>query len=53
MDYTLSGKLLIIWDGLPVHRHRVVTKFVESLDGHIVLEPPPAYAPELSPVEYL
>ena len=27
-------------------------EYVESLDGHIVLERLPAYAPELNPVEY-
>ncbi len=49
----IRGKLLIIWDGLPAHRSRVVTNFVESLDGHIVLERLPAYAPELNPAEYI
>jgi transposase len=49
----ICGKLLVIWDGLPAHRSRLVTKFVESLDGHIVLERLPAYAPELNPVEYI
>jgi transposase len=50
---TLRGKLLVIWDGLPAHRSRVVRDYVESLDGHIQLERLPAYAPELNPVEYL
>jgi transposase len=50
---TIHGKLLIIWDGLPAHRSRVVRDYVESLDGHIQLERLPAYAPELNPVEYL
>ena len=49
----LDGKLLIIWDGLPAHRSRAVRLYVESLNGHIVLERLPAYAPELNPVEYL
>lgn len=49
----VRGKLLIIWDGLPAHRSRVVTSYVESLDGQIVLERLPAYAPELNPVEYI
>jgi transposase len=50
---TLRGKLLVIWDGLPAHRSRVVRDYVESLDGHIQLERLPAYAAELNPVEYL
>ena len=49
----IRGKLLVIWDGLPAHRSRVVKDYVESLDGHLVLERLPAYAPELNPVEYI
>lgn len=49
----IKGKLLIIWDGLPAHRSRVVTSYVESQGGNIVLERLPAYAPELNPVEYV
>lgn len=49
----IKGKLLVIWAGLPAHRSRVVKSYVESLDGHIVLERLPAYAPELNPVEYI
>jgi len=50
---TIRSKLLIIWDGLPAHRSRLVRQYVESLDGHIVLERLPAYAPELNPAEYV
>jgi transposase len=53
LSATIHGKLLIIWDGLPAHRSRVVREYIESLDGRIVLERLPAYAPELNPVEYL
>jgi transposase len=49
----IRGRLLIIWDGLPAHRSRLVRQYVEALDGRIVLERLPAYAPELNPVEYL
>lgn len=49
----IHGKLLIIWDGLPAHRSRLVRAYVESLAGRVVLERLPAYAPELNPVEYL
>ena len=49
----IRGKLLVIWDGLPAHRSRVVKDYVQSLDGHLVLERLPAYAPELNPVEYI
>lgn len=49
----IKGKLMVIWDGLPAHRSRLVRAFVESLGDRIVLERLPAYAPELNPVEYL
>ena len=49
----LSGKLLIVWDGLPGHRSRAVWDFVRQQKGRIWLEFLPAYAPELNPVEYL
>ena len=53
MTKQIRSKLLVIWDGLPAHRSRVVNDYVESLDGHLVLERLPAYAPELNPVEYI
>ena len=49
----LSGKLLVIWDGLPCHRSRLVRDFVAEQKGRLEIEPLPAYAPELNPVEYL
>lgn len=50
---TAHHKLLIVWDGLPAHRSRVVRDYVDSLEGRIQPEFLPAYAPELNPVEYL
>jgi transposase len=49
----LRGRLLVIWDGLPVHRSRLVKEFVAEQQGRLQLERLPAYAPELNPVEYL
>ena len=49
----VPGKVLVIWDGLPVHRSRMVKEFVASQQGRLQLERLPAYAPELNPVEYL
>jgi transposase len=49
----VSGPLLIIWDGLPTHRSRLVKDFVDSQKGRIHLEYLPAYAPELNPCEYI
>jgi transposase len=44
--------VLIVWDGLPVYKSRLVREYVDSLNGAIQLEVMPAYAPELNPVEY-
>ena len=49
----IPGKLLIVWDGLPGHRSRVVWQFVQQQRGRLWLEYLPGYAPELNPVQYL
>ena len=49
----LRRKMLVIWDGLPAHRSRVVRDYVAAQRGRIVLEYLPGYAPELNPVEYV
>jgi transposase len=49
----LRGKLLVIWDGLPAHRSRVVKDFLIQQRKRLEVEFLPAYAPELNPVEYL
>ncbi len=49
----IKHKLLIVWDGLPVHKSRLVRDYVDGLNGAIQLEVMPAYAPELNPVEYI
>lgn len=49
----IRGPLLVIWDGLAVHRSRLVRTWVEGTAGAVVLAQLPAYAPELNPVEYV
>jgi len=49
----LTGKLLVIWDGLPCHRSRRVRQYLGGQAGRMVIEQLPAYAPELNPGEYL
>jgi transposase len=49
----LPGPLLVIWDGLPVHRSCRVRDFVAKHRQRLELERLPAYAPELNPPEYL
>ncbi|MFQ5861339.1 MAG: IS630 family transposase [Dehalococcoidia bacterium] len=48
----ISGKLLVVWDGAPIHRGRAVKDFLTTGRGkRIHLERLPAYAPELNPDE--
>jgi transposase len=50
----LAGrKLLLIWDGLPAHKAKVVTEYLKAQKSWLRVERYPAYAPELSPVEFL
>ena len=49
----IKRKLLIVWDGLGVHKSRLVREYLESLKGHIQIEFLPSYAPELNPTEYI
>jgi transposase len=48
----IDGKLLVLWDGSPIHGSRVVKALLASKEGsRIRLEQFPAYAPELNPDE--
>lgn len=49
----IRGKLLVVWDGLPAHRARLVSAFIRAQGNRLVIEQLPAYAPELNPVEYV
>jgi len=46
----VAGKrLLVIWDGSPIHRRVIVREFVSDTHGKVRLEALPGYAPDLSP----
>lgn len=46
----LAGeRLLVIWDGSPIHRRTLVREFVDQTRGKVRLEQLPAYAPDLNP----
>ncbi len=48
----IPGKLLVIWDGAPIHRCRPVKAFLaEGAAARLWLERLPAYAPDLNPDE--
>jgi transposase len=48
----IGGKLLIIWDGAPIHRDKAIKAFL-AMDAaeRLWLEQVPGYAPELNPDE--
>jgi transposase len=48
----IPGKLLVIWDGSPIHRANVIKDFLaRGAAARIHLERLPGYAPELNPQE--
>jgi transposase len=49
----IPGQILLLWDGAPIHRSRLVQAYVQAQQSWLHVERLPAYAPELNPVEYL
>jgi transposase len=48
----MEGKLLILWDGAPIHRSQAIKEFLAAgAAERIWLERLPAYAPDLNPDE--
>ncbi len=48
----MRGKLLIIWDGAPIHRGQPIKDFLaRGAAQRIHVEQLPGYAPDLNPVE--
>ncbi len=48
----IPGKLLVVWDGAPIHRGRAVQAFLANgAAARLQLERLPGYAPELNPDE--
>jgi DDE superfamily endonuclease len=46
-------KATLLWDGLPAHRSLAMAAWLGRQRSWLVVEPLPAYAPELNPVEAL
>src|SRR5439155_18263867 len=44
-----ARRLLVIWDGSPIHRRTMVKQFVSETKGRVRLEALPGYAPDLNP----
>lgn len=50
----IPGLLLIIWDGIPTHRSKVVKAYLAAgAARRIHLEQLPGYAPDLNPTEWV
>lgn len=48
----LGRRLLVIWDGSPIHRRTEVTDFLNGSTGRAIhVERLPAYAPDLNPLD--
>jgi transposase len=46
-------KLILVWDGLPSHRSRKMTDYLNRKQRWLSVVPLPAYAPDMNPVESL
>jgi putative transposase len=46
-------KATLVWDGLPAHGNHAMRAWLRRQRSWLVVEPLPAYAPELNPVEGL
>jgi transposase len=46
-------KATLLWDGLPAHRSHAMRAWLRRQRSWLVVEPLPAYAPDLNPVEAL
>jgi transposase len=50
----VPGRMVLIWDGAPIHRRHVIKEFLaHGAAPRLHLERLPAYAPELNPGEGL
>lgn len=48
----VAGKLVLVWDGGPIHRGGPIRKLLAGQAPGLSLEPLPPYAPHLNPVEF-
>jgi transposase len=43
--------MVLLWDGLPAHRSRRITDWIDARRSWLCVERLPGYAPELNPTE--
>ena len=46
-------KAILVWDGLPAHKSRIMTEYLRQQRDWLRVERLPGYAPDLNPVETL
>ena len=46
-------KVILVWDGLPSHRSRRMTQYLQRQRSWLNVTRLPSYAPDLNPVEYI
>jgi transposase len=51
--FLCGQKATLVWDGLPAHRSHAMRAWLRRQRSWLVVEPLPAYAPDLNPVEPL
>ena len=50
--HVVPGKILVVWDGAPIPRSRIIKAFLQAAGGgRLELEPLPGYAPDLNPLD--
>lgn len=49
----IRGKVILIWDGLPAYRAKIVQEYLRSQRSWLTVYRFPGYAPELNPQEYV
>ena len=49
LQHVAGNRLLIVWDGSPIHRRTEVQEFLSSTRGKVWVEALPGYAPDLNP----
>ena len=52
-EHFAGEKVTLIWDGLPSHRSKAMKAWIARQRSWLLVEPLPAYAPDLNPVELL
>jgi transposase len=54
LQRAIPGRLLILWDGSPTHRSKLMKAYLsQGAAQRVRLEPFPGYAPELNPTEWV